>query len=77
MQIAAYIDHSFLKPNILVTDVEKLCAEALQYHFAAVCIPPLFVKKAAALVNSSGVKVATVIGFPFGYLLMTKICRLA
>ncbi|MEO6355361.1 MAG: deoxyribose-phosphate aldolase, partial [Ferruginibacter sp.] len=41
--------------------------EAIQYHFAAVCVPPLFVKKAVALLAGTPVKVATVIGFPFGY----------
>ncbi|CAN5403726.1 deoxyribose-phosphate aldolase [soil metagenome] len=67
MNIASYIDHTVLKPTTLVADVEKLCAEAIQYHFAAVCVPPLFVKKAVALLAGTPVKVATVIGFPFGY----------
>ena len=67
MNIASYIDHTVLKPTTLIADVEKLCAEAKEYGFAAVCVPPLFVKKARALVIESTVKVATVIGFPFGY----------
>jgi deoxyribose-phosphate aldolase len=65
--IATYIDHTILKPTTTVADVEQLCDEAKQYGFAAVCVPPLFVKKAASLVSGSRVKVATVIGFPFGY----------
>jgi deoxyribose-phosphate aldolase len=65
--IAEYIDHTVLKPTTTVADVEQLCAEAKAYSFAAVCVPPLFVKKAVGLVSGSGVKVATVIGFPFGY----------
>ena len=67
MNIAHYIDHTVLKPTTLIADVEKICAEAIQYQFAAVCVPPPFVKKAAALLNRSPVKIATVIGFPFGY----------
>ncbi len=67
MNIAAYIDHTVLKPTTLVADIEKLCAEAIHYQFAAVCVPPLFVKKAKVLLEGSNVKVATVIGFPFGY----------
>jgi deoxyribose-phosphate aldolase len=67
MNIASYIDHTVLKPTTLVADVEKICTEAIQYHFAAVCVPPLFVKKAVALLAGTPVKVATVIGFPFGY----------
>ncbi len=67
MNIAAYIDHTVLKPTTLVADVEKICAEATQYRFAAVCVPPLFVKKAVAFLQGSNIKTATVIGFPFGY----------
>jgi deoxyribose-phosphate aldolase len=58
--IAKCIDHTVLKPTTTVADIEKLCAEALQYGFAAVCVPPLFVKKAVSLVAGSAVKVATV-----------------
>ncbi len=67
MNIAHYIDHTVLKSTTLISDVEKICAEAIQYQFAAVCVPPLFVKKAVALLNGTTFKTATVIGFPFGY----------
>ncbi len=67
MEIASYIDHTILKPTTLVADIETLCAEAIHYKFAAVCVPPLFVKKAAVLLSGTSTKVATVIGFPFGY----------
>lgn len=67
MNIAEYIDHTVLKPTTTVKDVEKLCEEAAQYQFAAVCVPPLFVKKAKEFLSGSSTKVATVIGFPFGY----------
>jgi deoxyribose-phosphate aldolase len=62
-----YIDHTILKSTTLIADIEKLCAEARQYDFAAVCVPPNFVKKAKSLLEGTAVKVATVIGFPFGY----------
>ena len=62
-----YIDHTILKPTCLVADIEKLCAEAKQFDFAAVCVPPNFVKLAKEKIAGSTVKVATVIGFPFGY----------
>jgi len=67
MQINQYIDHTILKPTTLISDIEKLCNEAIQYKFAAVCVPPNFVKQAKSLTQNSTVKVATVIGFPFGY----------
>jgi len=62
-----YIDHTILKPATTLAEVKKVCDEAKEYQFAAVCIPPFFVKKAKKIVDDSGVKVATVIGFPFGY----------
>lgn len=67
MNIASYLDHTILKPTTLVSDIEKLCREALDYKTAAVCVPPLFVKQAKNLLQNTEVKVATVIGFPFGY----------
>ena len=67
MNIAAYIDHTILKPTTLITDVAALCTEAAEKKMAAVCVPPMFVKQAKALLEKSDVKVATVIGFPFGY----------
>ncbi len=65
--IAKYIDHTILKPTTILSEVENLCNEAIEYQFAAVCVPPLFIKKAKEFLNNSTVKGATVIGFPFGY----------
>ena len=67
MNIAPYIEHTFLKQTAVVSDIEKLCREALEYQFAAVCVPPLYVKKAKEILKDSQIKTATVIGFPFGY----------
>lgn len=67
MAVASFIDHTILKPSTTLADIEKLCSEAVAYGFAAVCVPPYFVTEAARLVQNSNVKLATVIGFPFGY----------
>ncbi len=67
MQVNKYIDHTILKPTTTIADIEKLCEEAKTYQFAAVCVPPPFIKKSKELLSGSDVKVATVIGFPFGY----------
>ncbi len=67
LHINSYIDHTILKPTTTLGEVEKVCSEANQYQFAAVCVPPLFAKKAREILNNPAVKVATVIGFPFGY----------
>ena len=67
MQLNQYIDHTLLKPTALITDIERLCNEALEHNFAAVCVPPPMIKTAKKQLQNSAVKVATVIGFPFGY----------
>ena len=67
MNIASYIDHTLLKPSILTSEVENLCNEAYEYGFAAVCVPPPFIKRCKTILQPTTIKVATVIGFPFGY----------
>lgn len=67
MSIASYIDHTILKQTTTTEDVIKVCIEAKEYAFAAVCIPPVYVQEAVKNLANSPVKVATVIGFPFGY----------
>ncbi|SFW47986.1 deoxyribose-phosphate aldolase [Chitinophaga sancti] len=67
MQLNKYIDHTVLKPTTTLEDIKNLCMEAVEYDFAAVCVPPPFVKVAKTFTSSTSTKVATVIGFPFGY----------
>lgn len=71
MNLAPYIDHTILKPGLLLSEVAKVCSEAVEYGFAAVCIPPMMVKPAINYLKQLKAthlpKVATVIGFPFGY----------
>ena len=64
--IAHMIDHTLLKPEATLQQIEELCAEARQYSFASVCINPSYVKRCAQLLRGSTVKVCTVIGFPLG-----------
>ncbi len=66
MNLASYIDHTLLKPGATVEDIITLCAEAEQYKFAAVCVNPVYVDLAAHCLAGTGVKTATVIGFPLG-----------
>ncbi len=66
-ELNQYMDHTVLKPTTQLSDIETLCAEARQYQFASACVPPPFVKKTKELLQGSGVKTCTVIGFPFGY----------
>lgn len=64
--IAAMIDHTLLKPEAIPAQIEKLCAEAAEYHFASVCVNPVYIPLAARLLKGTGVKVCCVVGFPLG-----------
>lgn len=64
--IAAMIDHTLLKPEATSAQIEKLCAEAAEYHFASVCVNPVYIPLAARLLKGTGVKVCCVVGFPLG-----------
>ena len=66
MSIASYIDHTLLKPEATAGQIDKLCAEAAEYHFASVCVNPWFVPRCVKNLKGAGVKVCTVIGFPLG-----------
>lgn len=67
LNLAPYIDHTILKPDTSEADVLKLCEEAVRFGFAAICIPPYFVRKCKQVLKESNVKIATVVGFPLGY----------
>lgn len=66
MEIAKYIDHTFLKPAGEKDAVRKLCAEAKKAKFASVCVNPCEVETCARILRTSPVKVCTVIDFPLG-----------
>jgi len=65
-EIAKYIDHTVLKAETSLNDIEKLCSEAIEYGFASVMVNPCNVAAAAKATAGSSVKVGTVIGFPLG-----------
>lgn len=70
-QLAATIDHTFLKPEATSQQIRQLCHEAATYHFASVCVNPTWVPLCAELLASSPSVVCTVIGFPLGATLST------
>lgn len=66
MNINKYIDHTLLKATATKADIVKLCNEAKEYNFYAVCVNGCYVELAAKELQDSEVKVAAVIGFPLG-----------
>src|SRR5689334_11618211 len=60
------IDHTLLRPEATAQQIIRLCQEARQYEFVAVCINPAWVPLAVRELRGTGVAVATVNGFPLG-----------
>ncbi len=67
MDLARFIDSTILKPDTTIADIKKLCEDAKTHGFAAVCVPPFFVKDAVKELEGSSVTTCTVVGFPMGY----------
>ena len=64
--LAGYIDHTLLKPEATLDQIDRLCDEAREFKFAAVCVNPVWVKHATDRLRGSGITVASVVGFPLG-----------
>ncbi len=65
-EIARMIDHTLLSPDATSSQIEKLCDEAKKYNFYSVCVNSYRVSVAFEHLNGSGVKIASVVAFPFG-----------
>lgn len=64
--IGSYIDHTILKSDTCLNDIDQVCKEAIENNFVSVCINPCFVSYAKRLLKDSSVNICTVIGFPLG-----------
>ena len=64
--IASYIDHTLLKADATMGDITRIAGEAASYGFASVCVNPCWVPLCRKLLDGTGVKVCTVVGFPLG-----------
>lgn len=65
-QLAARIEHTLLRAEATGGEIDRLCDEALAHGFVAVCVNPVWVARCASRLAGSGVRVATVAGFPLG-----------
>lgn len=66
-EILEHVDHTLLAPGAVWAEIRQVCDEAVKYETASVCIPPGYVKQAAAYLEGK-IPVCTVIGFPNGYM---------
>ncbi len=66
LDLPLFIDHTLLRPDATISQIRRLCREALEYRFYGVCVNPCHILRAKEFLNGSTVKVSTVIGFPLG-----------
>lgn len=64
--LASYIDHTLLRATATPEEIKKLCKEAIEYNFYAICVQGQYVKLAEECLRKSKVKIAAVVGFPLG-----------
>src|SRR5687768_4267329 len=67
MNIERFIEHTNLSPTLVISDVDRLVEEAVQYGFHGVCVPPFWVVRARREIGTRPVSLVTVAGFPLGY----------
>lgn len=61
-----YIDHTLLKPEATLEEIQKLCMESIEHQFASACINPAWVISAFEILKGTDVKLCSVVGFPLG-----------
>jgi len=64
--IAQFIDHTLLKPDIYKNEIKTLCDEALFHNFYSVCVNASMLGFAREHLRGTDVKMVAVIGFPLG-----------
>lgn len=67
MELNKYIEHTLLEAHTSKADVEQLCREAIANQWAAVCVPPFYVRTASDTLHEHDIKVVTAVGYPMGY----------
>lgn len=67
MDIAAFIEHTNLKPTLSIRDIDRLVEEAREFGFLGVCVPPFWVRRARREIGRENISLVTVAGFPLGY----------
>ena len=64
--LAAFIDHTLLRPDAVRADFARLCKEAVQHSFATVCVNSAHVALCTSLLADRQLPIASTIGFPLG-----------
>ena len=67
MSVASYIEHTNLSPVLTIGDIDRIVAEASEFKFFGVCVPPFWVRRARREIGREKISLVTVAGFPLGY----------
>lgn len=65
-ELAGFIDHTLLSATATREDIQRHCAEAVEYGFYSVCVQGRWISLTADILHGKGVKIDGVAGFPFG-----------
>ena len=64
--LARIIDHTMLRPQATCEEMDRFCGEAVSLGVGAIAIHQVWVSRAAGILRGTGIKVGSVVGFPFG-----------
>jgi deoxyribose-phosphate aldolase len=67
VNLAGRIEHTNLSPTLRIQDIDQLVAEAREFGFYGICVPPFWVKRAQREIGRDSISLVTVAGFPLGY----------
>lgn len=74
--LASYIDHTLLNPLATEAEIVRICQEALEHGFKAVCVNGCNLETARDMLRGSRVSLAAVVGFPLGAMATeAKLCE--
>lgn len=65
-ELAQYLDHTLLTATAGQQDIRRLCDQAKAESMYAVCVQPCYIGQSRQALEGSSVRIATVVGFPFG-----------
>jgi deoxyribose-phosphate aldolase len=66
IDLAGFIDHTLLRADATAAEIDRMCSEAREYSFAAVCVNPTWIKRVAENLRGTPVIACSVVGFPLG-----------
>ena len=64
--LSGYIDHTLLRPDATAAEIDRMCAEAVEFGFASVCVNPTWIRRVAQHLRGSDAVPCSVVGFPLG-----------